>query len=164
MEAFDMHVQSSFAAAEEVVPDGEMHGSGGHRLRHGHGLLPGLLLKEGGVNTVQLEQLLMVAAFEDTTCVENADLIRQNDRAEPVGIHQHGVLPFELIDRLLRQTLALGVKGTGGFIEDKQFGIARDGTGQGKALALAQVSTQPIATLGDEAIEALGKMINEVGI
>ena len=64
------------------------------------------------------KQFLVIALLHNLPLLQHADLISLHDRAEPVGNHQHGVLPFELVDGLLHQPFALGIEGAGGFIEN----------------------------------------------
>ena len=101
----------------------------------------------------------MAALLHNLPLVQHADQISLPDRAESVGNHKHGVLPFELVDGLLHQPFALGVEGAGGFIEDQQLWIAQDGSGQGKALALA--AAEAVAAFADQGVVAFWKIRDE---
>ena len=103
----------------------------------------------------------MISLLNNLAFIQDADQIGLYDCAEPVGNHQHGVLPFKLINGLLHQPFALGVEGAGGFIQDEQLGIAKDGAGQGEPLALA--TTEPIAPFADQGVEAIREVGDEAG-
>ncbi len=95
----------------------------------------------------------MITLFHNLSLIQHADQISLDDCAEPVGNHQHGVLPFKLVDGLLHKAFALGIEGAGGFIQDQQLRIAKDGTGQGKSLSLA--AAESIAPFADQGVEAI---------
>ena len=95
----------------------------------------------------------MAALLNNLPLIHHTDHICLHDRAEPVGNHQHGVMTFELFDGLLNQSFALGIEGAGGFIEDQQLWIAKDGAGQGEPLALA--AAEAVAPFADQGVEAI---------
>lgn len=66
-------------------------GLGGQAL-----MLPQLL-----VEAALSQQAAVLAPLHNATAVQNQDLIGSDDRAQPVGDHQHGVVTFKALDRLL---------------------------------------------------------------
>ena len=60
-----------------------------------------------------------------------------------MGNHQHRVLAFKALDRLLHQPFALGIQGTGGPIEDQQFGLPQNRPRQAQPLPWPPLSRWP---------------------
>ena len=75
--------------------------------------------------------------------------------------HQHRVLAFKAINRLLHQPFAFTVQRAGSLIEDQQLWVPQDGAGQGKSLALA--AAEAIAPFAHEGIEAFRQSLDEAG-
>ena len=68
----------------------------------------------------------MAAPLHHAALIQNKNLVRSRNCAQPVGDHQHRVVALKALDRLLHQPLALGIQGTGGLIENQKLWIMQD--------------------------------------
>ena len=78
----------------------------------------------------------MVAAFYDVAFAEDEDIVGVFDGGEAVGDDEGGAAFHEGVHGALDDLLGAGVDGRGGFIQDKDWLIGDDGTGDGELLLL----------------------------
>ena len=107
------------------------------------------------------EQFVVSAAFNDASFVEHAYFVGILDGREPVGDGDGGACLHKPVEGFLHQSLALGVEGGSGLVEDKNVGVLEDGTGDADALALSagefaaavtHVGVVAVLTLHDEVV------------
>ena len=79
----------------------------------------------------------MGTLLDDAALVYHQNLIRTPHRLEPVGDHQHGLLPRQGLHSLLELVLILGVHIGRGLVENDDGGVLHDGPGDGDPLAFA---------------------------
>ena len=60
----------------------------------------------------------MGALLHDTALLQHQNLVRAHDGGQAVGDHDNGAAPGQLGERLLDQRLVLGVRESGGLIQD----------------------------------------------
>ena len=105
------------------------------------------------VIAVYLEQLVVGATLYDTALVEHADFVAALDGRETVGYGDGGARLHESLQRLLNQSLALGVERRGGLVEDEYGRVLEYGAGYADALSLsAAESSAAVADIGVEAV------------
>lgn len=68
--------------------------------------------------------------FNNTSLIENEDLISIDNCTEPVGDDKDGMFAIEAIDGLLHETFTLSVESACCLIQNQQIRIAEDGTRQ----------------------------------
>ena len=79
----------------------------------------------------------MGTLLDDAALVHHQDLVRAPHRLEPVGDHQHGLLPRQGLHSLLELVLILGVHIGRGLIEDDDGRVLQETPGDGDALLLS---------------------------
>ena len=95
----------------------------------------------------------MGAAFDDGATVHDDDFVGVADGGEAVGDDDAGAALHELVEGLLDDVFALGVEGTGGFVEDEDGRVFEDGAGDAETLALS--ATEVESTVADGGVVAL---------
>ena len=83
-----------------------------------------------------LDQFVVGTLLDDAALVYHQNLIRTPHRLEPVGDHQHGLLPRQGLHSLLELVLILGVHIGRGLIEDDDRRVLQETPGDGDALLL----------------------------
>ena len=78
----------------------------------------------------------MGTLLDDAALVYHQNLIRTPHRLEPVGDHQHGLLPRQGFHSPLELILILGVHIGRGLIEDDDRRVLQETPGDGDALLL----------------------------
>ena len=105
------------------------------------------------VIAVYLEQLVVGTPLYDTALVEHADFVAALDGRESVGYGDGCARLHESLQRLLNQSLALGVERRGGLVEDEYGRVLEYGAGYADALSLsAAESSAAVADVGIEAV------------
>ena len=105
--------------------------------------------------------------LDDAALVDDEDAVGVADGGEAVGDEEGGSSLHEGFEGLLDETLALGIEGAGGFVEDEDGRVAEDGACDGDALALtageldAAVADGGLVTLGEGLDEGVG--VGETG-
>ena len=99
-------------------------------------------------------QLVMGAAFDDLTRLEDKDLVCVGDRRQAMGHDQRGSARPRLAKRLLDGRLRPAVERAGGLIEDEDAGISQKRPGDADPLALAARELE--STLPDAGFHPLG--------
>jgi hypothetical protein len=84
-----------------------------------------------------LQQFFVSASLDNATIVEYDDEIGTGDRRQPMRDHHDRSVPHQLIDRLLHGTLTGGIERCGRLVEESNWRILEDGTGNRDPLALA---------------------------
>ena len=79
----------------------------------------------------------MGTLLDDAALVHHQDLVRAPHRLEPVGDHQHGLLPRQGFHSPLELILILGVHIGRGLIEDDDGRVLQETPGDGDALLLS---------------------------
>ena len=102
----------------------------------------------------------MGALGDDPAVFHHDDAVRLQNGGEAMGDDDGGAPDHELLQRLLHQLLRFGIERAGRFIEQQQRRIAQDGARDSDALALA--AGQPHALLAEEAVEAVGQLLDEL--
>ncbi len=113
-----------------------------------------------GVVSVECEELFVRTLLDDTPIIDDANDVGMDDRREAVGNDDSRTALHEVIQGTLHKTLALGIEGRSGFVEDEDRGILVDGTGDREALALATGELTP--TVPDIGIVASRHLIDEL--
>jgi hypothetical protein len=88
------------------------------------------------ISALGVEQLVVGAALDDAALVEDVDDVRVLDGAETVGDGDGGATLRGGIKGGLHHLLGLGIQGGGGFVEEKDFGVTKESTGDGDTLLL----------------------------
>ena len=81
------------------------------------------------VLTSEGEELLVGAALDDHTAVDDADHVGILDGRETMGNDNGGTSPAGLVERLLDNLLRLRVEGRRGLVEQEDLGVADECTG-----------------------------------
>jgi hypothetical protein len=79
----------------------------------------------------------MPALGHQPAVLQNEDAVGIAHGRKPVGNHQRGAVGGELLDRLLDEVLAFGIKRTRRLVQQQDRRVAQDGARDGNALALA---------------------------
>ena len=88
------------------------------------------------VTAVKVNELVVGARFDDASLLQHHDKVSMAHGGKAMGDDQGGAPGEESVEGLLDEGLALGVEGTGGFVEDEDVGFGEDGAGDADALAL----------------------------
>lgn len=95
------------------------------------GLVEGLVARAGG------DEFVVAADADDAAFVENDDLVGACDGGEAVSDDEGGAALRDFLHGFLDFAFGIGVDLAGGFVEDQDGRIAKDGAGDGNTLALA---------------------------
>ena len=95
----------------------------------------------------------MLAALGDLAVFDNEDLVRRQDRGEPVGDEYTGPRRYQRIDGVLDLALGDRVKSRRRLVEDQQRGIPQQHARYGKPLLLTAGQLQ--ATVADHRIKTV---------
>ena len=99
--------------------------------------MPRLLLPiQAGVSTSQLQQFTVSALLHQTALVHHQDVIGMAKAAETMGYEQHRAAAIHLRQISGDLLFRVDIKGTGGFIENKQPGSLEHHPRNGYALPL----------------------------
>src|SRR5438270_9639668 len=90
-----------------------------------------------GVEADQCEEVLVPALLDDAARFHHQDAVAGEHRCKPVRDHERGPLGHQTFERSLDQRLAFGVERGCRLVEEKEWSIAQDRTGNGEALALS---------------------------
>src|SRR5271165_3234161 len=121
-------------------------------LRQGHA-------EQMAVEPVQLKQVLMPSAFDESASVDHQDQVGVADRGKAVGDYQHDAVFGDAVHVFLDGALGLVVEGAGGLVEDQHAGTTQQGPGDGEALTLA--TGEVSSALADDAIMPLWQAADE---
>ena len=98
---------------------------------------------------MEVHELSVGALLDDTSVVEDNDIIGSDDSGEPMGDDDGGASTEHLIKSSLEEPLTFCVECRGGFVEDEQAGVAEESTSNADALALtAREEASPFAERG----------------
>ena len=117
-------------------------------------------LHELAVTALALKELGVGAGLHDAALLDNGDEVGRGNGGEPMGNDQSRAPGEDGEERLADEGFALGVEGTGGFVEDKDVGLGEDGTGNADALPLS--ATEEGAPVADRGVVALRQLEDEV--
>src|SRR5271156_2930861 len=95
-----------------------------------------LLLIEARVQTASLQQLLVGAALDDVSAVDDEDDIGVTDGREAVRNRDRGAPLHQRLERALNDALRLGVERRGSLVEDQDRRVFQDHAGDRQPLAL----------------------------
>jgi len=97
----------------------------------------------------------MSSSLDDTTLVQDDDLISVFDCTQAMGHNNDGLFAFsnEFVKSSLDLVLTLCIESTGGLVQEKYFRFAHQSTGNGNTLFLP--SRQHHATGTDECFETI---------
>ncbi len=96
-----------------------------------------LFVPEFSIQAAMGEEFGVVALFADSAGVEDEDAVGVDDGGEAMSDGQDGAAFGEAFEGLIDRGFGCGIEGRSGFVEDKNFGLAENGAGEGDALALA---------------------------
>lgn len=102
----------------------------------------------------------MGAGFGDFAVADDEDEVGIADSGEAVGDDEGGAAAHEGVEGVLDEAFAFGIEGAGGFVEDEDGGIAKDGAGDGDALTLATGEFD--AAFTDDGFVAVGEGGDEI--
>ena len=91
--------------------------------------------------------------FDNPPLVKHVNHVGFLDRAEAVRDGDGGSALGGSIESSLDDLLGLGVEGRGGFVEEEDLGVAKEGAGDGDALLLA--AGEHAAFAADDGVEAV---------
>jgi len=95
-----------------------------------------LLLVNAAVKGGGPQQLLVPAAGDYATPVENKDLICPLNSGKPVGNNKSGAVLHHFFERQLNEMLGLAIHAGCGVIQDEDARIHQQGAGDGNTLLL----------------------------
>ena len=75
--------------------------------------------------------------FDDRAAIHDEDAIAIDDRAEAVADKDDGTVPFEAEEGIDDELFVQGVEGTGGLVENDEWGLSEECPGDADALALS---------------------------
>ena len=105
-----------------------------------------LLPEHPRVPAAQGQQLRMRAPLRDATPVDDHDLVRLDDRRQPVGDHQACAVAHQRLQGRLHQRFVGRVQGARRFVQDEDARVLQDGPGDGQPLTLpAREAVAPVA-------------------
>ena len=100
-----------------------------------------------------VQEVVIVLVFEDqffvralmdvTVVIDKEHPVHIVQGGKPVGDHDRGNILEMQVDVLPELLLVLGIKGGGDVVQDKQFWVAHQGTGDGEPLLLPAGNAQP---------------------
>src|ERR687897_2833307 len=96
-----------------------------------------LLVVQLPVAAVQREQLVVRAALDDLSMLEDENLIGAADRGQPVRDHERRPSMAQAAEAVLNHRLALAVEAGGRLVEDQDGRVSEDCARDGDALTLA---------------------------
>ena len=97
---------------------------------------------------------------DDTTLLEQDHSLGERNGRNPVGDDERGAVLEELFESIVDLRLDVNVDSAGGVVEDQNWGIDEQGSGDRDSLTLA--ARQGVATLADDRVVALGHRHDEV--
>ena len=89
------------------------------------------------VIAIQSQKLIVLAPFYDLTFMKHADFIGMADGRETVGNGDGRTILHQFFKRILYHAFAFGIEGGSRFVQDKDWWILQDSTGNADALALS---------------------------
>ncbi len=125
-----------------------------------HFLVFVLELVEAVIDAALVEQFLVRALFAQAALVEYEDAVGVLNGAEAVGDDDRGAAGEQAIERFANHHLGASVHAGGGFVEDEELGIVRQGAREADQLALADGKRG--TALVDDGVETLGQGIEEM--
>ena len=120
-----------------------------------------LELVETVVDAALGEKFLVGALFAEAAFMEDKDAVGVLDSAETVRDDESGAAAEEAVEGIADLQFGFGVHAGGGFVEDEEARIVREGAGEIDQLALAD--GQRGAALVDGGADPLGKGLDEIG-
>jgi len=113
-----------------------------------------LELIEAVIDAALREEFLMRALLTETAFVEDEDAVSVLNGAEAMCDDQGGASTEQAVEGIANQQLGFGVDAGGGFVEDEEVRIVREGAGEIDELALADGERG--AALVDAGADAFG--------
>src|SRR5581483_8510599 len=101
----------------------------------------------------------VVPLANDPSPIENQNHGCVANGAEAMGNDDHGLADDELFQGGLNGGLAFAVEGAGGFVEDKEGGVAEEGAGDGDALLLSAGELR--TALADDRVVTLRQQVHD---
>src|SRR5579872_1507545 len=114
---------------------------------------PRLDLVKGSITPGLFDQLIMAAVFDNVPGLDGDDPVGMAHRRQAMGDDEHRSARGDLAHVTLDDVLALVVERAGGFIENQDFGIGDQRSGNGDPLALAPRKRR--ATLANHGVIAV---------
>ena len=90
-----------------------------------------------GIQPILGQQFGVGALFAQTAVFQHQNLVRRQNRGQPVGNHQTGATLHHPLQRLLNQRLRQRIKARGCFIQHQNARVFQHHTGNGNPLPLA---------------------------
>ena len=107
-----------------------------------------------------LQQLVVGAALDDPSLVQDVDDVAAHRQRQPVGDADDGLAGRDGRKLLQDLVLGLGVQGAGRLVQNQDRGVAEQRAGDGESLALA--TGEPAAALADDGVVAGRQRHDEV--
>ena len=96
-----------------------------------------LQLRQAGVETAGRHQRIVATLFDDAALIHHQDAVARQHGSQAMRDHQRGAVTHQFLQRGLHQRLGFSIERRGRLIEQQQWRVAKDGAGNGDALALA---------------------------
>src|SRR6266852_2045803 len=90
-----------------------------------------------GIDAAERQELVVLALLREAAVLENDDLVRVADRAQPVSDGDDGATLHQAVEGLQDELLGLGIQRGGRLVENEDRRIADDGARDLDALLLA---------------------------
>src|SRR5208337_2135802 len=120
------------------------------------GVLPGVQLEVAALRGVQR---LVGAALQDAAILHDQDLLGAANGGKTVRDNECGAAAHQVAQTLLDERLRFGVEAGGGFVENQDARIGKNGAGDGDALLLA--AGQLHAAFADDGVVLLLERFRE---
>ena len=97
-----------------------------------------------------------------SSVVEHDDPVREANRGEAVGDQDRRLALFEILETLEELSLALGIQGGRGLVEDQEVRATHERTSQRQSLPLADGELRSAVVASEDRLVALGKLLDEL--
>lgn len=101
----------------------------------------------------------MGAFFDDAAVFKDENAVDVHDGGKTMGNDKSGLVFDQIFESILDELFGFAVETAGGFIENQNFRIAENGTGDSHSLALAAGKFDTAFT--DKSVIAVRKFFNE---
>ena len=152
-------IQRGSRALELIISGERSAGRAGRAHVQAQFLVFVLELIEAVVNASLTEQFLMGALLAQASFVEDENAVGILDGAQAVGDDDRGASGEKTIQGFANHHFGFGIDAGGGFVEDQEARIMRQGAGETHQLALADGKRG--AALGNQSVQALGQAIEK---
>jgi hypothetical protein len=133
------------------------------RHKFGGGVQIERLLLEGPqviINSSGLDQLGVLAAFDDTTCLHHQNFVYGFETKQPMGNQQRSAASHQSLNIPHHLDFDQWIEMGRGFVQNQNGRIAEQGASNGKALALAAAKTQSL--LANPGVVTVGQGLDEL--